>query len=77
MDIEIIGIIGVVGLAFAAATLGLVAYERHMDVLYGPYIDGRNKYPRFGSVLKPPHPLIDRLRWKMRGMVNLTSMTAS
>lgn len=76
MDIETIGLISVVGFVFAAATLGRVAYERHMDVLYGPYIEGRNKHPRLGSVVKPRHPLIDRLPWRMRDRVNLTSITA-
>ena len=55
MDIETIGMIGMVGLAFAAATLVRVAYGRHMDVLYGPYIEGRNKHRRLGSTLKPLH----------------------
>jgi hypothetical protein len=55
MDIETIGIIGLIGFACAAATLGRIVYERHLDVLYGPYIEGRNKHPRLGSVLKPLH----------------------
>jgi hypothetical protein len=35
MIIETIGL----GFVFAAATLAAMAYERRMDVLYGPYID--------------------------------------
>ena len=33
--------ITVLGFAFAATTLAAMAYERHMDVLYGPYVEGR------------------------------------
>jgi hypothetical protein len=38
MPIETIAILGVV---FAAANLAAIAYKRRMDVLYGPYIEGR------------------------------------
>jgi hypothetical protein len=38
MTIEMIALTGSV---FAGAALAALAYERHMDVLYGPYIEGR------------------------------------
>ncbi|WP_283805870.1 hypothetical protein [Bradyrhizobium sp. ARR65] len=41
MDIEIIEIVGVIGLISAMAALGRIIYERRMDVLHGPYIEGR------------------------------------
>lgn len=42
MDIDIVAAIGLV---FAAAALGRLAYERRMDVLHGPYIEGRKARP--------------------------------
>jgi hypothetical protein len=38
MMIELIALTGSV---LAGAALAALAYERHMDVLYGPYIEGR------------------------------------
>jgi hypothetical protein len=38
MDIEIIGLLG---FAFTATAFAMIAYERRLDVLYGPYIQGR------------------------------------
>jgi hypothetical protein len=38
MTIETIAFLGFV---FAATTLAAMAYERRMDVLYGPYLEGR------------------------------------
>jgi len=39
MTIEMIALAGFV---FTAAALAALAYERRMDVLYGPYIEGRS-----------------------------------
>jgi hypothetical protein len=53
MPIETIAILGVV---FAAAVnLAAMAYKRRMDVLYGPYIEGR-------SVVRSGHRLPSRER---------------
>jgi hypothetical protein len=65
----------VVGLVFAAASLGRFAYERQMDVLHGPYIEGRNSRP-VPIILKPLQPIVDRLRFRLRGMVYLASIVA-
>jgi hypothetical protein len=76
MDIETIALLGFV---FAATALAAMAYERRMDVLYGPYIQGRAE----GRVLlsverfwKPVHSAADRLRWKARPMIYLASVIA-
>jgi hypothetical protein len=69
-------IVAVVGLVFAAASLGRIAYERQMDVLHGPYIEGRNAPPTMRTILKPLRPIADRLRWKLRGMIYLASIAA-
>jgi hypothetical protein len=42
MDIETLGLLG---FTFAATALAVLAYERRMDVLYGPYIQGRAGIP--------------------------------
>jgi hypothetical protein len=66
----------VVGLVFAAASLGRFAYECQMDVLHGPYIEGRNSRPLLPIILKPLQPIVDRLRFSLRGMVYLASIVA-
>lgn len=66
----------VVGLVFAAASLRRFAYERQMDVLHGPYIEGRNSRPVLPIILKPLQPIVDRLRFRLRGMVYLASIVA-
>ncbi|HLG89470.1 MAG TPA: hypothetical protein VKZ79_20000 [Alphaproteobacteria bacterium] len=73
MNIEIII---AVGLVFAAASLGRFAYERHMDVLHGPYIEGRSAQPALRIIAGPLSSLVDRLRFRLRGMVYLASIAA-
>jgi hypothetical protein len=41
MDIEILGLLGLLGLALATTGLATIVYQRRMDVLYGPYIQNR------------------------------------
>ena len=63
MTIEMIALAGFV---FAAAALAAVAYERHMDVLHGPYIEGRSG--RVGIPLEqirtPIRSTAEYFRWK-------------
>jgi hypothetical protein len=76
MDIETLGILCFV---FAATALAGIAYERRMDVLYGPYIHGRAEGRALLSVerfWKPLHSAADRLRWKARPMIYLASVIA-
>ena len=47
-----------------------------MDVLYGPYIEGRNTQSVLSIIAKPLLPIIDRMRFKLRGMVYLASIAA-
>jgi hypothetical protein len=74
MDIEIAGAIGLV---FAAVSLGRLAYERRMDVLHGPYIEGRNPEPVLRIIAKPFLTVVDRLRFRLRGLIHLSSVAAS
>jgi hypothetical protein len=76
MNIENIEIVAAFGLVFAAASLGRFAYERQMDVLHGPYIEGRDTQPLLRIIAKPLLPVIDRLRFKLRGMVYLAAIVA-
>jgi hypothetical protein len=48
MTIEIIAILGVVSTATA---LVAKAYDRHQDVLYGPYIQGRKPWRPFQGLV--------------------------
>jgi hypothetical protein len=71
--------IAFLGFVFAATTLAAMAYERRMDVLYGPYLEGRTgRRVRLSTerFLKQVHSAADWLRWKARGMVYLTSVIA-
>jgi hypothetical protein len=61
MNIEIAVVVGAM---FVAGALGRLAYERRMDVLYGPYIEGRSTEPMLPMILKPLQPITDRLRFK-------------
>lgn len=63
MTIEMIAL---AGLVFAAAALAAVAYERHMDVLHGPYIEGRSGRVRIplGRIRTPIRSAAEYFRWK-------------
>jgi hypothetical protein len=70
--------ITVLGFAFAATTLAAMAYERRMDVLYGPYVAGRADRTDLsaGRFCKSIHSAVDRFRWKACNMLYLTSVIA-
>jgi len=63
-------IAGLLGFVFAATVFGTVMYERRMDVLYGPYIEGRARTNRVAVVWHPVRAvagrLMDRLNWSAR-----------
>jgi hypothetical protein len=71
MNIEILGLVGLVLIAIAFATR---AYKRRMDVLYGPYIQYRASLSvkRFW---KPASSAIDRLlaleSWRMTYLASI------
>jgi hypothetical protein len=70
--------ITVLGFAFAATALGALIYERRMDVLYGPYVEGRANRMDFpaGQFWKSINSAVDGFRWKARNMLYLTSVIA-
>jgi hypothetical protein len=58
MSIEIFGVLG---FAFVAILFATMAYERRMDVLYGPYIQGRAGSRLLNRSRKPASAAIARL----------------
>jgi hypothetical protein len=73
MTIETIALLSFV---FAAAALATAAYERRMDVLYGPYIEGGAlELVSFSAerFRKPARAAADSFRWKARNMAYLAS----
>jgi hypothetical protein len=76
MNVETIAFVGPV---FTAATLAATLYERRMDVLHGPYIQGRAERRLILSLERIQTPIrseTDRLRWKLRPVVHLASIIA-
>jgi hypothetical protein len=63
MTIEMIALAGFV---FAAAALAALSYDRRMDVLYGPYIEGRSRQAGISveRYRKPVRSAANYLRWK-------------
>ena len=75
MTIETIALAGFV---FAAAALAALVYERRMDVLYGPYIEGRSgrasiSIERFWTRTRSA---ANYLRWKAGIFSRLAAMIA-
>jgi hypothetical protein len=74
---ENIETIGLLGFVFAATALAAMAYDRHMDVLYGSYLEDRVAgEPRHSARQLWEPSIIDRLRWKARNVIYLASMIA-
>jgi hypothetical protein len=68
-----------VGFVFAATTLAAIVFERRMDVLHGPYIEGRN-VSRAAIALNrfwtPVREAADGFRWKARNVAYFASVIA-
>ena len=70
MTIETLALLGFVFMAFALAAM---AYERRMDVLYGPYIRGRDAQHWFVPLVRVRaiSERLTRLHWKARNVIIL------
>ena len=72
MTTETIALLSFVLMAFALAAM---AYERRMDVLYGPYIYGRDARHWFVPLVRVLRFAISerltRLQWKARNVIIL------
>ena len=75
MQIVLIVVFSVV--AAVAAGVAFVL-ERRMDVLYGPFIEGRAATYQTPEqkLLELASSFVDHARWKMRNMMYLTSIVA-
>jgi hypothetical protein len=76
MTIETIAILGFV---FAAVALAAIVFERRMDVLHGPYIEGRS-VPHPAITLKrfwmPLRKAAEGFGWKARNVAYFASVLA-
>lgn len=73
MIVEIFGVSFVV----AVATLAAMLYERRMDVLHGPYIEGCvSELATLADFLKAMREVANDLRWKARNMAYVASVIA-
>jgi hypothetical protein len=70
----------IVSVVFIAASVIANALERRQDVLYGPYIEGRQARPPFDGVMdlleqagSALRPNAAQLTWKMRNVSSLAS----
>ena len=75
----IVETIAFVGFVFAAVTLAAIHYERRMDVLHGPYIQGRAERGVGLSLVRFLTPIrlaADRLSWKAGPVVYLATIIA-
>jgi hypothetical protein len=77
MQIELIAMSAAAVAVAATATGVALIVERRMDVLYGPFIEGRASFPTpEQKLLEFASSVVDQLRWKMRNMMYLTSIVA-
>jgi hypothetical protein len=67
-------ILGLVGFVFSVTVAGALIRERRMDVLNGPYVQGRIQLCMAGSRWNPLRSLADRFNWNARGAIYLTSL---
>lgn len=75
---ESLAIFGILGLAFATTTSGVLVYEHRSDVLHGSYIEGREQ-PRvvaaiFDFARAIAEATFEHLNWKTRDAVYLASL---
>ena len=76
----IIETIVLTGFVFASTALATLAFERSMDVLHGPYIEGRNTVnPAMAALARfwrPAREAAEDLRWKARNVAYFASVIA-
>ena len=71
-------ILGFSGFVFAATVVGVLVYEHEMDVLHGPYIEGRVRARGVAAMPDSVRPVLEavmaRINWRARGVVYLAAM---
>ena len=74
---DILAAATIVALVVTGTTLFAFVFERRMDVLHGPYIEGRQlRASAWTIVASISEPAMDRLRWKARNVPYITSLFA-
>jgi hypothetical protein len=65
-----------VAFVMVATTLVALVIERRMDVLHGPYLEGRKgpSHPLLSARFQAIARLAEQLRWKARNIVYVTSL---
>ncbi len=76
IKMDILAAATIVALVATATTLFAFAFERRMDVLHGPYIEGRAEASTWKLVNSVSGPAMDRLRWKARNVPYITGLFA-
>jgi len=79
IKMDILAAATIVALVVTATTLFAFVFERRMDVLHGPYIEGRErqlKASTWSIVASIAEPTVDRLRWKARNVPYITGLFA-
>jgi hypothetical protein len=75
----ITGTIALLSFVFAATALAAIVFERRMDVLHGPYIEGRD-VPHAATAFKrfwmPVREAADGFGWKARNVAYFASVIA-
>lgn len=69
----------IVALVVTVTTLFAFIFERQMDVLHGPYIEGRKRRAKastWTAVNSICEPAMDRIRWKARNVPYITCLFA-
>lgn len=76
---DILAAATIIALVATATALFAFVFERRMDVLHGPYIEGRkrrSKASAWTAVSSFCEPAMDSIRWKARNVPYVTCLFA-
>ena len=75
---DILGTFGILGFVFAVMATGVLVYEHQLDVLHGPYIEGRVQTRELAWMVDPVRAAVEsvmeRLNWRARNAIYLASL---
>ena len=75
---DFIEIAGIIGPVFAAAAVGVLAYDHQTDVLRGPYVEGRAPSRDIAAMFGPARAMVEaaiaRINWRARNAIYLASL---
>jgi len=71
---NIFATLGILGFVFALTATGRLVYEHQIDVLHGPYIEGRVRSRDVAAMLDPARAVIDdamdHFAWKVGDLMD-------